>query len=161
MARNGHELERAYGLLKRHFPGAAPVVDSWEDVEFIFNRLFAGPRALQAPPFASVYIDTQPLVMGKTTLQVRDMYACLGLESPWKNKLPDDHISLELDAALAMNHVAKQASPSEINDLRTRFMAHMGAWVPQFVDRITKAPSNHPAISFAAGCLNDWISITP
>ena len=157
LARNGAELEQAYRAIARHFPGAAPAVENWEDVEFSFNRLFVGPTALEAPPFASVYLDTEPLVMSKTTLSVRDMYACLGLESPWKNTLPDDHISLELDAALAMNHAARKTAITELKDLKTRFMAHMDAWVSQFVDRIHKAPSSHPTISFAAGCLQDWM----
>lgn len=157
LARNGSELERTYSAITRHFPGTAPLVENWEEVEFIFNRLFVGPSALEAPPFASVYLDTEPLVMSKTTLQVRKMYASIGLESPWKNKLPDDHISLELDAALAMNHVAQKSTLTEMNDLRIRFIAHMDAWVSLFIDRIYKAPSSHPAISFAAECLNDWM----
>lgn len=157
LARNGSELERTYSALTGHYPGTAPLVENWEEVEFIFNRLFVGPRALEAPPFASVYLETEPLVMSKTTLQVRKMYASIGLESPWKNKLPDDHISLELDAALAMNHLTQQTAHKEIADLRTRFIAHMDAWVSQFIDRIYNAPSSHPATSFAAGCLNCWM----
>jgi len=157
LARNGSELERTYGAMTKIFPNKAPLVDNWNDVEFIFNRLFVGPSALEAPPFASIYLDTEPLVMGKTTIQVRKMYASIGLESPWKNQLPDDHISLELDAALAMNHVAQESFSNEIAEIRSRFVAHMDAWVSQFVDSIYNAPSSHPAISFAAGCLSYWM----
>ena len=157
LAHDGIELERTYRLLTREFRGRAPAVERWEDVEFVFNRLFVGPGALEAPPFASVYLEPEPLVMGSTTLDVREMYAAIGLESPWKNKLPDDHISLELDAALAMNHIVRKTTLQEMNGLRTRFITHMAAWVPQLVDRIRKAPSTHPAISFTAEYLNEWM----
>ena len=157
LARNSPELEQAYGELAKNFPENVPAVENWEEVEFAFNRLFVGPAALEAPPFASVYVDTEPLVMGKTTLEVREMYASIGLESPWKNRLPDDHISLELDAALAMNHVALRTGLAEMYDLRIRFLEHMDRWVSKFVDRINNAPSSHPAIRYAARCLPECL----
>ena len=147
LARNRPELEQAYEELAKNFPEDVPAVENWEEVEFAFNRLFVGPAALEAPPFASVYVDTEPLVMSQTTLEVREMYASIGLESPWKNRLPDDHISLELDAALAMNHVALHTGLAEIHDLRSRFLEHMDRWVSRFVDRINKAPSMPPGHS--------------
>ena len=158
LATNGRELEQSYQNLHRHFAADMVVVDDWQAVEFAFNRLFIGPAALEAPPFSSVYLDAQSLVMGKTTLDVREMYAALGLESPWKNRLPDDHISLELDAALAMNHVARQTDQREIQELRERFIIHMESWIPQFIDRIQSAPSSHPAINYVVMCLSDWLS---
>ena len=157
LARNWPELEQAYRKLTDNFPGDVPAVEDWEAVEFAFNRLFVGPAALEAPPFASVYLDTEPLVMSETTLEVREMYASIGLESPWKNRLPDDHISLELDATLAMNHVALQTDLAEMHDLRSRFLEHMDRWVSKFVDRINKAPSSHPAIRYAARCLSECL----
>jgi TorA maturation chaperone TorD len=157
LARNRPELERAYGELTKNFPEDVPEVEDWEEVEFAFNRLFVGPAALEAPPFASVYLDSEPLVMNETTLEVREMYASIGLESPWKNRLPDDHISLELDATLAMNHIALQSGLAEVQELRSRFLEHMDRWVSRFVDRMNKAPSIHPAIGYAARCLAEWL----
>jgi TorA maturation chaperone TorD len=157
LARNKLELERAYRELADNFPGNVPEVEDWEEVEFAFNRLFVGPAALEAPPFASVYMDADQLVMGKTTLEVREMYASIGLESPWKSTLPDDHISLELDATLAMNHLVLQTGLAEMQDLRSRFLEHMDTWVSLFVDRINQAPSIHPAIRYAAGCLPECL----
>lgn len=157
LAGNAHELEQSYQNLCEHSPGDAPAVEDWQEVEFVFNRLFIGPAALEAPPFSSVYLDAQSLVMGNTTLDVRDMYASLGLESPWKNTIPDDHISLELDAALAMNHIAQRTDQAEIRELRERFMMHMDNWVPRFAELILEAPSAHPAISHVVKCLSDWL----
>lgn len=157
MADNADGLERAYQNLQYHSEGQAPAVEDWQEVEFAFNRLFVGPAALEAPPFSSVYLDGESLVMGKTTLEVRQMYGTLGLESPWRNSLPDDHISLELDAALAMNHIAERTEQIEMQELRERFMKHMETWVPLFAERILQAPSSHPAINYVVKCLSSWL----
>lgn len=157
LADNAYKLEQAYAQLTESLQGMSPVERDWQEVEFAFNRLFVGPAALQAPPFSSVYLDAQGLVMGQTTLDVREMYATLGLESPWKNLLPDDHISLELDAVLAMNHIANQVDDEEIKTLQARFMEHMKKWVPLFANRVLTAPSHHPVIDRVVLCLTDWL----
>jgi TorA maturation chaperone TorD len=157
LADDACKLKRSYQQLGEYRQDTPPVIQDWQEVEFAFNRLFVGPTALEAPPFSSVYLDAQGLVMGQTTLDVRQMYAALGLESPWKNSLPDDHISLELDAALAMNHVVKEVDHEEIEDLHARFMKHMTNWVPLFADRVLSAPSSHPAINHVVLCLSDWL----
>ena len=157
MANNARELERAYQDLYDYSQGTAPAVVDWQEVEFAFNRLFVGPAALEAPPYSSVYLDGESLVMGKTMLDVREMYGALGLESPWKNSLPDDHISLELDAALAMNHIAQQTEQVEMHNLRDRYINHMDSCVPLFAERILASQSSHPAIDYVVKCLSSWI----
>lgn len=157
LADDACKMERSYEQLTEYLQDTPPVIEDWQEAEFAFNRLFVGPAPLEAPPFSSVYLDAQGLVMGQTTLDVRQMYGALGLETPWKNRLPDDHISLELDAALAMNHVVKQVDHEEIEILHARFMQHMKRWVPLFADRVLTAPSNHPAINHVVLCLSDWL----
>lgn len=157
LARNRVELERSFRDLPEDLGKNAPAVQDWQEVEFAFNRLFVGPAALEAPPYASAYLEPQALVMGGTTLEVRSMFAAVGLESPWKNTLPDDHISLELDGALAMQHAVAQSDAPQLVDLHDRYLVHMKAWMPQFIERAKTAPSRHPAIVYAAECLSGWL----
>jgi len=157
LADDACKLEHSYQQLIDHLQDKSPVIENWQDVEFAFNRLFVGPAALEAPPFSSVYLDAQRLVMSQTTLDVRGMYASLGLESPWKNSLPDDHISLELDAVLAMNHILKAVDNEEIREINARFMKHMTSWVPLFADKVLTAPSSHIAINHVVRCLSEWL----
>ena len=158
LAGDGEALKRAFDKLCVSFERESPSIEDWEAAEFVFNRLFVGPAALEAPPYASVYLDAEPFVMGETTWSVREMYASIGLESPWKNQLPDDHVSLELDAALAMNHLTDQSGMAEMHEIRMRFLKHLRAWAPRFVERIRNAPSQHPAIDHAAECLAEWLN---
>jgi TorA maturation chaperone TorD len=86
------------------------------------------------------------------------MYRILGLESPWKNTIPDDHISLELDAVLALNHITSNTEEIEIKELRKQFFNHLKAWVPRFTKKIHDSSATHPAITFVARCLATWLA---
>ncbi len=156
IAGRDHEMAAAYERLALVADEPAPYVDYWRQVAFAFNRLFVGPKAPLAPPFASVYLDPEPQLMGRTTLQLRDLYLVLDLSSPWKNTIPDDHISFELDAyrqllaALAIMHV------QELDDARSFLAAHMRRWLPTFTARIQQGGVTPPAIWFVAAQLLGW-----
>ena len=105
-APNGAALRQAYADLAAtaaltsavSMPGQADEESTdWQAVEFAFNRFFVGPQAVIAPPFASIYLDPEPQLMGRTTLQVRDLYRLLNLQPAGAGVIPDDHISFELD----------------------------------------------------------------
>lgn len=131
---------------------------NWQDVEFAFNRLFIGPQAIQAPPFASIYLESEHCVMGQTTLTVRRLYQTVGLVSPWKGKLPDDHISLELDACVNMRIGLQKSGSSQLRDIYSYFLnEHMALWVPTFVARIIEAKASLPVINWVGKELDDWL----
>ncbi len=154
-AGSGAELERACARLAT--AGCVPPPEADEDLEYDFNRLFVGPGRLAAPPYASVYLETEPRLMGETTLLVRAVYHALGLASPRQSALPDDHLSLELDAALALRAAAGEADGPEMAALRRYFLAeHLGRWLPAFAARVREA-SPHPAVACAVSRLLDWL----
>lgn len=135
----------------------APEVGDWEEVEFGFNRLFVGPMALQAPPYASVYLESDPRLMGPSTLQVRRAYRNLGLASPQENSLPDDHLALELDACAVMQ-ARLSAGDLQLTEVWTAFVqGHMARWIPGFIARLLAAPELHPIFVYMAARLEDWL----
>lgn len=138
-------MRTAYFELAKLHP--APAVDDWSAVEFSFNRLFVGPRALLAPPFASIYVDNDPnRVMSESTMQIRQFYGLLGLVSPWLNKIPDDHIALELDALWQIETALNNSDTPQLRDMRDYLLAHLQAWVPKFRQRVRAIDDVHPAI---------------
>lgn len=146
-AATGAELRAAYLALAAAAPAPAPTVDDWSAVEFCFNRLFVGPGALVAPPYASVYLDG-PHLMGAATETMRALYALLGLTSPWLNKIPDDHLALELDALWQLETAQHQLAAPELDQMRAYLQAHLQAWVPGFTARIEAAEAVPPAITY-------------
>ncbi len=157
IAASGSQIFLAYQQLKSLLPDLPPP-PATDEVEFCFNQLFVGPAAPIAPPFASVYLEEDALVMGRTTLDARDLYASLGLVSPWQGRFPDDHISLELDACLHFRQLGNGPLGGDIAQLYQRFLEqHLLLWVPVFVTRIAAAKEIPAAIRTVADLLLDWL----
>ncbi len=161
IARNATELREALTALPPPWQAECTQGADWEQTEFAFNRLFVGPMALEAPPYASVYLEDEPQVMGRTTMLVRSVYEMIGLVSPWKNTLPDDHVSLELDAALALHRMLQATSPDvrgQLEELRGFFLEeHVQIWMPRFCERIESAASVNPVLLSVAAALRHWL----
>ena len=137
-ARNAFELSMAYRELAETGEGARAI--DWKDVEFGFNKLFVGPAAPIAPPYASVYLEPEPRTMGETTLLVRRIYQMLGLKCPHEGVIPDDHISLELDACLHMREGVLNSGSEQLRSLYHYFLnRHMQHWIPAFVTKTCDA----------------------
>lgn len=144
-ASDARGMKAAYTELARIHP--APTVDDWSAVEFSFNRLFVGPRALLAPPYASIYLDNDSnRVMNESTMQIRQFYGLLGLVSPWLNKIPDDHIALELDALWQIETALSHSDSPQLRDMREYLLEHLQLWLPKFQQRIQSIDDVHPAI---------------
>jgi putative dimethyl sulfoxide reductase chaperone len=157
IAASGSQILPAYQQLKPFLPDL-PLPQSADEIEFCFNRLFIGPGAPIAPPFASVYLEEDALVMGRTTLDARDLYASIGLASPWQGRFPDDHISLELDACLHFRQLGNGLQGKDIAQLYQRFLEdHLLLWVPTFVERIAVAKEVPATIQAVADLLLDWL----
>ncbi len=131
----------------------------WQAVEFAFNKLFVGPQAILAPPFASVYLESEPHVMGATTLMVRRLYQTVGLVSPWQGKIPDDHIALELDACLHMRMGLLKSGSSPLGDIYSFFLnEHMARWIPAFTVKINEAREAPLVIGWVSRELDNWLA---
>lgn len=60
-------------------------------------RLFIGPYTLLAPPYGSVYLDTERRILGNSTMDVFRRYREIGLMVTKNLKNPPDHITVELE----------------------------------------------------------------
>lgn len=158
LARSGHDLARACRTLDADRTVLANPMD-WEAAEFAFNRLFVGPMAPEAPPYASCYLEDEPRLMGETTLTVRRIYEMAGLSSPFQGSLPDDHLGLELDAALGLSGVAADPGMEAPRALWNYFFkTHVRVWLPLFLEKARNADAKHPALDLALDELAAWLA---
>jgi len=148
--------------------------DHWREAEYAFNRLFVGPMAVPAPPYASAWLETEPRLMGEAAMDMRELYHALGRAVPGEGTAPDDHLSFELDAALALlalrgagDRIAPSSAPIPATASSApaacvkeawRWLAaeHMGAWVPRFVQRALAEPGVPLPIARALAMLLCW-----
>ncbi len=119
------------------------------ELEYEFNRLFVGPQAVPAPPFASIYLEKEPQLMGRSTLEVRELYHGLGLTVP-EGGAPDDFLAYEMDVWARLFTLELSEESDEVrHTLREArswlVQEHMARWVPAFVERARAALPAAPA----------------
>ena len=109
-----------------------------------YERLFVGPYKLPAPPYASLYLESEPTVMGRSTLGVLTVYEEAGFVlSPSFKDLPD-HIAAELEFMALLceeeRRSWKKGDPSGAGrflSLEERFLSgHLVQWIPRFATRV-------------------------
>jgi TorA maturation chaperone TorD len=161
-ARDGRAMAAACATLSKAAPPADGIptsADTADELEYAFNRLFVGPGAVPAPPYASVYLDPERRLMGESTRIAAAVYDALGVSSPLMGSLPDDHLALELDAAVAFRALKAPEQSAELAALWDYFLRdHLMLWVPLFVACIRQEPDVPPAISHVASLLSAWLS---
>ena len=60
--------------------------------QLAYTRLFIGSFHMEAPPYASYYLDPGRLVNGKTTVEVQAVYRQFGLRLAPREFEPPDHL---------------------------------------------------------------------
>ena len=159
-ARTREELRTAHAALTAHVPGGlppSPLNDAAAaGLEYAFNRLFVGPDALPAPPYASVYLDDDPLHMGPSTLDMRALLHSLGLAAPHGGQ-PDDFLPYELEAwhALTLLLDNDTARPAAREALQWLCEEHLGRWLPVFLQRARQA-GPPPELLVVLDALDAW-----
>jgi putative dimethyl sulfoxide reductase chaperone len=100
--------------------------------EIEYSRLFILDRLkTPAQPFGSYWLEDDQLLLGKTTIEVKQMMAKHGIEVADNVGLLPDHIVSELEF---MAYLASQDDTLETqHQLLTQ---HLAKWVPQFIAAI-------------------------
>jgi TorA maturation chaperone TorD len=121
-----------------------------ETLKVDFSKLFIGPYKLFAAPYGSVYLDGERIIMGDSTLDVKNRYRQAGLDTSKNFKDAPDHITAELefiyylifkeiesfsnsDTETAIGFIQKQKSFLE---------DHLMVWVPEFAKNIIENAEN-------------------
>lgn len=123
----------------------------FETMKYEFNRLFVGPVSTKAPPYESVYLSPDRLVMQEQTLAVRKMYNREQLASSGQGHEPDDFIGTELEfmayllsRAIRSMHLNELGQATYYLDFYEDFCnKHTRLWWELFAQAIDQA-TTHP-----------------
>ncbi|HHN8349882.1 TPA: molecular chaperone TorD family protein [Morganella morganii] len=101
-----------------------------EVLKSAWQSLFAGPGALPAPPWGSVYLDAEGLLQGDSTLALSTFLKQerLKLNTPYPE--PADHIGLILFQAAVL---ASEMRSAAVNTLLSQ---HLMNWLPRYAQRL-------------------------
>ncbi|MGC9422236.1 TorD/DmsD family molecular chaperone [Vibrio sp.] len=125
-----------------------------------FSLLFEGVGDMPAPPWGSVYLDPEHIVMGESTLAYRRFLHQNGIEVQLTSHEPEDHFGLML---LALAHFIEQ---DQENAALVLFVDHLLPWAEQYLQQLKSACSAgdfYYGLATLAECfLNELVnSITP
>jgi len=112
-----------------------------------YAELFVGPRPPLAPLYESVYLGSPSRLFTEQTMSVRRFYERCGLEAAKDGKVPDDHLSFELElmATLAGREAeaveaGRAKAALELERLQREFLVvHLGGWIGPFAARVASA----------------------
>ena len=146
---------------ERALPAMPPYeASAFREAEYAFNRIFVGPGHVPAPPYASVYLDAEPLLMGRAAVSMRDLFRSMGLAVREEDNLPEDHLACELEAWLVLRSLASADDGalrrSADEALLWLLDGHMQIWIPEFLSR-ARAESMPEPLSDALDCLEAWL----
>jgi len=150
--------------------GMARTLEQAADVELAVAhaKLFVGPFELQAPPYGSLYLESQKRLMGDSTMEVLKMYQRAGLVLSHDFLDAPDHIAAELEfmyfliarelQALRMGNREEALGYLEMQqEFHDKYLR---PWVKPFSERI-RTNSEHEFYKLLAGSLSTFIMQTP
>jgi TorA maturation chaperone TorD len=126
-----------------------------KNLEVEYSRLFilAFPNAT-VQPYGSYWIETEQCLMGRSTMEVKEMMAEYGIEVAENTGLLPDHIVSELEF---MAYLANQDDEKAVQTQRQLLEQHLVRWTPQFIAALKKAEPA-PYYQLAADFLDQLIN---
>ncbi len=123
---------------------------SEDDLLVAYAKLFVGPNELLAPPYGSVYLDGEKMLMGDSTMEVIKMYEKQGLsmDSEFRN-LPD-HVTVEMEFMYYLIFKETEALDKSEWDIALDYLKtqelfldnFLKRWFKPFCDKIKQGTDN-------------------
>ncbi|WP_145606685.1 TorD/DmsD family molecular chaperone [Yersinia intermedia] len=114
-----------------------------EQLEYDFSILFEGQGEMPAPPWGSVYLDKENILMGDSTLQYREFLSTFGLVNQSTIREPEDQFGLML---LAWVHLIEQqpvTKPPSDEAALVLLTEHLLPWAYRYLELVSSSQTEH------------------
>ncbi|MDE5204668.1 molecular chaperone [Citrobacter amalonaticus] len=113
----------------------ARLCDDWplpddEELAWQFSVLFEGQGDMPAPPWGSVWLERDNLLMGDTTAEYRAFLLSQGMAFDSRQSEPEDQFGLMLLASSALLEAGKDAAVNQL------FAVHLLPWGYRYLERV-------------------------
>lgn len=120
-----NEIER----LCRHWPVPEAEAFSWQ-----YSVLFEGQGEMFAPPWASVYLESDNLLMGESTVRYRAFLRQYGLSFTGTQQEPEDQFGLMLLALAALLEQEQEQAAYQLLE------TYLLPWSDRYLERLLQNP---------------------
>lgn len=114
-----------------------------EQLEYDFSILFEGQGEMPAPPWGSVYLDKENILMGDSTLQYREFLSTFGLVNQSTIREPEDQFGLML---LAWVHLIEQQPVTKLPSGEAALVLlteHLLPWAYRYLELVSSSQTEH------------------
>ena len=123
------------------------LAEAWDDalanretLSLAYARLFLGPFEIQAPPYASFYLERNQRLMGDISQQVAQFYVDAGLGPGSGPHEAPDHVALEWEFMYFLTYQHVTTGEDHWADRRRAFYTtHLQYWMPVFTENILQS----------------------
>ncbi|MGQ9620787.1 MAG: TorD/DmsD family molecular chaperone [Bacteroidales bacterium] len=134
------DFMKAAGLLRE---SAGKAANKYKPLREDYLTLFTDTRQPLAPPFESVYRSEKNLVSDTITSDVSNFYFRNRWDSKFRNKIPDDHLGIELLflTYLIENYLdsAEKTNYKNLaNEISSFINEHLISWIPRWSRDVEK-----------------------
>ncbi len=140
----------AFADLLRETLALAGEFESQTDEQLAYTRLFIGSMHMEAPPYASYYLEQEHTLFGQAAVEVEAIYNEFGIQLDSKEIAPPDHLRylLAFLSLLARRYeeTGEVAFAEAYADFRD---AYLLTWIDEckaLVDRCAEEPRYYPAL---------------
>ena len=118
-------------------------VEDAEAALLAYSRLFIGPFEIQAPPYASHYLEADHRLMGDVSMWVAESYADSDLGPTDGPTDAPDHVALEWEFLYYLGYQAiTRDEPDWSVRAQTFIDTHMKEWVPRLSEAMLEAETH-------------------
>ncbi len=119
-----------------------------EDLSVAHARLFLGPFEVQAPPWASFYLEADPQLMGPVSRYAAEAYGEAGLGPAQGPSDAPDHVTHELEFMYFLAYKeATTGDPVWLERQQRFWREHLGLWLPKLANALEAAATDSPYYS--------------
>ena len=162
----GVSAENLQALLPDVASPPAVAKDDLDELRTAHTLLFVNrPGGVAAPPYGSVYLDGEGLLMGASTRSVAQIYQSAGLEVE-ESAEPPDYLPIELEFLCHLVEQEDEALAQLDDETATRavelqrtFLGDLVLpWIGSFCARLQKNPGTHPLYLWSAELLVSFLA---
>lgn len=114
------------------------------NIDDAYLRLFIGPNKIEIPPWGSVWLDSDCVIFGNSTIELRQWMDSYHINYLSRNEIPEDHIGLLLSLSAWLSD---KGDISKINELLS---FHILPWAITYL-KIMKDHANSEFYSAISG----------
>lgn len=137
-------IKEELAKLNNEFSEVSDIKSYAKELLWEYNRLFVGPKLVEAPPWKSFYFNNQRLIFQEETAEIKNYFRKHGYRIGTESVEAEDHIGFMLDFMEKLSSKLNDSNLTKVNYLeylkdQYYFIEnHLLTWIEKFAKKINE-----------------------